>query len=104
MKNMFSTTIGLLRAVAFMEGISFLLLFLVTMPLKYLIHIEAPNLYVGMAHGGLFLAYIALVVVAKFKYKWSILTTLAALAASVIPFGTFYADDKIFEKTAAEVK
>lgn len=93
---MFSTTIGQLRTVAFMEGISFLLLLFVTMPLKYLIHIEGPNQYVGMAHGFLFLAYIALVIFAKFKYKWSILTTLGALAASVIPFGTFYADDKIF--------
>jgi len=98
MKKLLSTTIGQLRAVAFMEGITLLLLIFVTMPLKYLINIHGPNLIIGGLHGGLFIAYVGLVIWSKFKYKWSILTTLLALVASIIPYGTFLADDKIFTK------
>lgn len=101
MKKLLSTTIGQLRAVAFAEGITLLLLIFVTMPLKYLIHIHEPNLVIGGLHGALFIAYVALVIWAKVKYNWSIWATLLALVASVIPFGTFVADDKIFLKVEA---
>ncbi len=50
------------------------------------------NIYVGYAHGFLFLAYItlAIVVYAERDWKWPMLVKL--LAASVLPFGTFYLD------------
>lgn len=99
MKELLSTTLGRLRAVAFMEGISLLLLLMVTMPLKYLVQVELPNEIVGMLHGFLFIGYVILVIIAKFEYKWSWWSMLLALAASVVPFGTFVADDMIFQKT-----
>jgi integral membrane protein len=39
-----------------------------------------------------------LVLQVAFTKKWSIIITLLALAASLIPFGTFIADKKIFSK------
>jgi len=52
-----------------------------------------------MAHGVLFIMYVALVILVQSKYKWSLKTTFWALLASIIPFGTFVADSKIFKKS-----
>lgn len=88
-----------LRVVAILEGISYLL-FAITMPLKYLLEIPEPNYVVGMAHGFLFLAYIILCLQNIFIHKWRLLVSLLILAASLIPFATFYADHKLFKKYA----
>jgi integral membrane protein len=97
MQQLIKTSLGQLRIVGFLEGCSFLLLGL-TMILKYKYMMPQPNYVVGMFHGVLFIAYVFLVLKVAFTKKWSILVTLLALAASLIPFGTFYADSKIFSK------
>jgi integral membrane protein len=51
-----------------------------------------------MGHGILFMAYIGLVAVVAMRLKWKLGTTFWALLASLIPFGTFIADNKIFSK------
>ena len=91
-------TLKLLKPIALLEGISFLLILFVTMPLKYYYNQPEWNQHVGMAHGILFIAYIVLVLMAKFELKWNGKTTLICLLASVIPFGTFYVDRKYFHK------
>ena len=83
-----------LRPVAILEGISFLVILGITMPLKYYFNHPEFSYPVGMAHGVLFIAYIVLVMMAKFEKKWSFGTTLICLIASLIPFGTFYVDKK----------
>jgi integral membrane protein len=90
------TPIGRLRLAALLEGISYLL-FAITMPLKYMMDIPEPNYVVGMAHGFLFIAYIALALQNIFIHGWNWKNSLMALAASIIPFGTFYADAKLFK-------
>ena len=99
MQQLLSTLIGRLRILAFLEGVSFLLILFVTMPLKYLAEMPEPNLVIGMAHGVLFIAYVGLVIWAGRSYKWSTSTTFWSLVASVIPFGTFWADKKYFKPT-----
>ena len=47
-----------LRAIALVEGCSFLLLLFVSMPLKYYMGMAEFSFMVGLAHGYLFLAYI----------------------------------------------
>jgi integral membrane protein len=49
-----------------------------------------------MAHGILFMLYVALVFKAAYDNRWSYSKTGWALLASVVPFGTFYADKKLF--------
>jgi integral membrane protein len=90
------TSIGILRTLAILEGISYLL-FAITMPLKYVYEIITPNLYVGMAHGVLFIFYVVSCLWCIYKYKWRFTTGFLALAASLIPFGTFVADARIFK-------
>jgi integral membrane protein len=91
------TTLGALRLLALLEGISYLLLAL-TMPLKYMYEMPMPNKIVGMAHGFLFIGYCAMVFVVNQEKKWSLVTNFWAYLASLIPFGTFVADAKIFKK------
>ncbi len=93
----FKSKLGILRILAVAEGISFLL-FALTMPLKKIYSIAWPNKIVGYAHGFLFLAYCIWVILVASEKKWSIKTTLVAGLASLVPFGTFIADAKIFKK------
>jgi integral membrane protein len=91
------TTIGRLRIVGFFEGVSFLVLLLIAMPLKYMYDMPEINKVVGMIHGLLFILYIFGAIQAKIEYSWNLRKTLLAFAASVVPLGTFYADAKLFK-------
>jgi integral membrane protein len=88
----------LFRRVALLEGVSFLLILFVTMPLKYIWDIPEPTYYIGMAHGVLFVGYVVLAFYAHVYAKWNFLTLFLVLLASLIPFGTFVADSKILSK------
>ena len=59
------------------------------------IYIKAPR-NVEIIHGVFFLAYVVMVLFLKMEYNWTNKKTLLALLASVIPFGTFWADWKLF--------
>jgi integral membrane protein len=88
-----------LRILAIGEGISYLL-FAVTMPLKYYYDLPEPNYVVGMAHGVLFMAYVVIVALVAYRYRWTFMNTLWSFLASIIPGGTFYADYRIFAPEA----
>ncbi|MFT4524685.1 MAG: integral membrane protein [Bacteroidia bacterium] len=87
------TLLKVFRSLAILEGISYLL-FGITMPLKYMYEIMEPNMYVGMAHGMLFMTYCVLGLASAIKYKWSIGFSIMVFVASLVPFGTFYLDAK----------
>jgi integral membrane protein len=89
--------INILRITALLEGLSFLVLLGIAMPLKYMFDKPEMVRIVGMAHGVLFVAYIVLVIVVRELVKWNLKQTALALIASVLPFGTFYADKKLFK-------
>ena len=67
------------------------------MPLKYMMGMPKPNYYIGMIHGLLFLLYIVLLLQVSVTYKWSIKKILLAVLAAFIPFGTFYANKKLYD-------
>lgn len=91
----------LFRATSILEGISYLALFAVTMPLKYMADLPMPNKYVGYAHGVLFIAYILLALVFCFQKKWPVKRAIILLIASLLPFATFYVDSKYLKPLAA---
>jgi integral membrane protein len=95
---MIKTALGRLRIVAFLEGISFLVLLCIAMPLKYMADIPGPVRIVGMAHGVLFVAYVLLLLQVALELRWTFSRSVAAFVASFIPFGTFYADKKWFRE------
>ncbi|WP_420322130.1 DUF3817 domain-containing protein [Flagellimonas sp.] len=84
----------LFRSTAILEGISYLLLFGFTMPLKYWADILEPNMIVGYIHGALFIAYVAIAVIFCWKQQWGIKRFIMLFIASLLPFGTFYVDMK----------
>lgn len=98
-KELSKTALGRLRIVAFMEGCSFLLLGF-TMILKYKYSMPLPNYIVGSAHGFLFVLYVLLLLQVSFLQGWSIFKIFLAFFASLIPFGTFYADKILFRQSS----
>ena len=91
-----------LRMLAIWEGISYLLLVGICMPLKYIFDIPEPTHPIGLAHGVLFVTYCLMVLVLTLQLKWSFKTMFLAGIASLLPFGTFVADKRIFAPAAAE--
>jgi len=84
--------VSTLRIVGLSEGISFLVLLGIAMPLKYLAGRPEAVKIVGSLHGGLFLLYIVAVLWAARFRKWSWGYVAADLVASVLPFGPFVMD------------
>lgn len=82
------------RIISILEGISYLLLFGVTMPLKYIANMPEPNQVIGMIHGILFVIYVIMAVVLQRKYGWSYTTLMIMLFCSILPFGTFWMERK----------
>ena len=87
------------RILSVLEGISFLLILFITMPLKYMFDNGAPNKVIGMAHGFLFLAYVVMAIMMKSYMKWNNKTVGIVLLCSIIPFGTFWMDKKYLRST-----
>ena len=78
------------RAVSLAEGVSFLLLLCVGMPLKYAAGIPAATMILGSLHGLLFLAYLALAWDQRVAQKWDGRRFAIVLVASVLPTGPFW--------------
>ncbi|MEM9986472.1 MAG: DUF3817 domain-containing protein [Bacteroidota bacterium] len=89
---MLNTSIGRLRAIGFLEGISFLVLLCIAMPLKYLAGQPWAVKYVGWAHGLLFVLYMAALADSFFRYRWPFLKGLKGFLAAFIPGGPFWFD------------
>lgn len=78
--------------ISLIEGISFLVLLFIAMPLKYMFDQPLAVTYVGWVHGVLFILYIYIVFPASNILKWEFGRTFFALVASVLPFGPFIFD------------
>lgn len=100
--SLLTTGLGRLRLVAWLEGVSFLVLLLVAMPLKYLAGQPQPVRLVGMAHGLLFVLYVLLLAQQSLARRWGWGTTLLGFGASLVPLGTFWADRKLFRPEPGE--
>lgn len=99
MLKFFTTNIGRLRLIAFLEGISLLILIFIAVPLKYLFHNPALVKTMGSIHGALFLLFVLNALRVGVEEEWRFKDTIwKVLLACVIPFGTFYIDFKILRK------
>ncbi|SDF32153.1 integral membrane protein [Massilia sp. PDC64] len=81
---------GTLRVAALAEGTTLLLLVLVAVPVKHVWGEPGLVRIVGPLHGVAFLGYVWSLMQARSLYGWPPRWTAAALAASVVPFGTFF--------------
>jgi len=90
-------TIKTFKVVSFLEGVSYILLLFVAVPLKYFGDNDILVKSLGMPHGILFMAYVVMTFVIQRKLKLDLKTTLIFLIASLLPFGTFYINKKYFD-------
>jgi integral membrane protein len=86
------------KRIAFWEGMSYLLLFFVAMPLKYFFGAPMMVRYVGALHGALFIAYVVLLVWNWYERKWTFRKVVMFGLASLVPFATFWVEKKVEEE------
>lgn len=84
-----------LRIVSILEGISFLFLLGIAMPLKYFYDNPVLMKFAGMSHGILFIVFIVVLLVVCQKMKWSLVMFVMGLVASLLPFAPFIFDLKL---------
>lgn len=85
------------RSIALLEGISTLALYFFAMPMKYIANDPIYVKNIGMAHGILFMLYIAFAIILKSEQKWNAKTFAIVCLASIFPFGTFYIEKKYLQ-------
>jgi len=90
-----NTNLKKFRLIALLEGLSFIILLFIAMPIKYMMGEPMAVKIVGMAHGGLFLLFLYLLFVTAKEYKWNFSFISMAFIASLLPFGTFYLEKKL---------
>ncbi|HTA63827.1 MAG TPA: DUF3817 domain-containing protein [Bacteroidia bacterium] len=97
--ELLKSQIGRLRIIAFLEGMSLLVLIFVAVPFKYWLSNPMLVKTLGPIHGVLFLFFVVSTFIVSFAQKWRFtVTTWQVLLASFIPFGTFYIDKKILRE------
>jgi integral membrane protein len=101
---MSGTAIRQVRLVGILEGISFLVLLGIAMPLKYLAGRPEVVSWVGMIHGVLFVIYVAAIVHAQFVVRWPFKNLVGLLVAAVFPLGPFFAEAWLRREERAAVE
>lgn len=96
------TALSRLRIIGDLEGVSYLLLLGVAMPLKYMAGRPEAVTWVGSLHGALFVAFCAALSQVHFSRRWPLTRTLLAFLSSLIPFGTFLLSRELRREEASE--
>ncbi len=89
--------LNLFKKVAIAEGISYLLLLFIAMPLKYWAGLPLAVKYTGWLHGLLFVCYGICLILAWQERKWGFGKVVLIFLASLLPFAPFYVDKKLKE-------
>lgn len=87
------------RAVAFIEGVTTLVLFFVAMPIKYIGGNPGPVRVAGWIHGIAFLGYVVMMCAALYGRGWTPWEWGRTFVASLLPFGTFVNDRFVRERS-----
>jgi integral membrane protein len=95
------TSVGRLRAIAIVEGVSYLLLLGIAMPLKYFAGFPEAVKVVGWAHGLLFVLYLIAVAEVTVARRWRFMRIFGAFVAALVPFGTFVLDARLRREVSA---
>jgi len=91
--------VAVLRVVSALEGLSYLLLVFVAMPLKYGFGWPLGVRVSGMGHGWLFIAFVAALVWAAVRRRWSPLRAATLFALSLVPFGFVVIERRLREES-----
>lgn len=78
-----------------LEVLSFLVLLLIAMPLKYFMDMPLAVKYVGWAHGALFILYVMAIAMLGYKYKWKFIRMFLLFISAFIPFGPILMEKRV---------
>ncbi len=92
---MLRTPVGRLRIIGTVEGVSFLVLLGIAMPLKHLAEMPEAVRIVGWVHGILFIGFVVALMLARDAMRWSFRWTGLVLLAALLPFGPFVSDGRL---------
>ncbi len=95
MINLLKTSVGRLRLLGFLEGVSWLVLLFIAVPMKYIGHEPWLVKAIGPVHGLLFVLFVVYTIWVGIEQHWKFTMFWKVLLASIVPFGTFYIDRKI---------
>ena len=91
------------RVTGFLEGLSNIVLFCIAMPVKYGMGIKEAVKYPGWVHGILFILFMVAIARMRMVAQWPLKQVGIAVLASLIPFGTFWADARYWKKEEARI-
>lgn len=89
--------VSLLRVISLAEGISYLVLLGIAMPLKYGANLPEAVRIVGAIHGGLFVVFCIALLRATLAARWPLSRAGLVFIASLIPFAPLWLDRRMKE-------
>lgn len=89
---MLDSSIGRLRIISLVEGISFIVLLVIAMPMKYFWGMPNAVTVVGMVHGILFLLFCVALINAVLVARWRLKPPLLIFLASLVPFAPLWVE------------
>jgi integral membrane protein len=105
MQKLLSSSIGRLRLLSLLDGLSLILLLGVAMPLKYWGNDPTWVTHLGRIHGGLFILFVAAALIVALQKRWSLLfTAIVVVVASLVPFGALYVDMRMLARKQQEAE
>lgn len=102
--NLIKTPIGRLRVVSILEGLSYLLLLGIAMPMKYAADRPEAVRVLGSLHGLLTILFVVAVLHAWVARRWSLLRVVGILVASVVPFGALWIEARLRREDRENVR
>ena len=95
-----NSAVRLFSTIALIEGISYVLLLGIAMPLKYFLDMPLAVKVVGWAHGVLFMVYVVLLLICWIRYQWNFGRVVWYFIASLLPFLPFYVERSLKKEYA----
>ncbi len=98
---MLSNPVWRLRMVGMAEGVSYIALLGIAMPLKYAADMPFAVRIAGSIHGALFVIFGITLMQAWLDRSWNLSLGLRVFVASLLPFGPFFIDARLKKEQAA---
>jgi integral membrane protein len=90
--KLLQSPIGRVRLLGWIEGVSYVLLMFIAMPMKYLAGQPLMVEIVGWIHGGLFIGLALLVAITWLLRQLTFGLSVLVMVAALLPFGPFVID------------
>ena len=100
-KLAYKKQLNIFAKISFFEGVSFVVLLLIAMPLKYLMNMPLAVQYIGWVHGALFVAYAFQLLYVGSTFKWKFSKILLYGFCSLIPFAPFWVEKQLKKQIQA---